>query len=179
MDCPYHQKNFQKGDQKMKKKLLNRFVSKTILRFICLLVFLIVYVSGTMAQVDRNQDNRIFGELQDTQLGLTGTIRIDRVGTFRFDPREVKTTRRDIFKPGYFSIFDIMVYLDHQGDIQLEYHFDEEMNTHVIDSLNGDQDWWYIAYYDGVGRNVIFIAWITFPIKIKCFFVFTGKVKVP
>ena len=31
----------------------------------------------------------------------------------------------------------------------MAYHFDDSMNTHVIDSINGEPDWWYEAYYDG------------------------------
>jgi hypothetical protein len=61
--------------------------------------------------------------------------------------------RPDIFKPGYFSIFDIVVYLDSINSIELVHHFDKSMNTHVIDSINNQTDWWYYAYYDGGWRE--------------------------
>lgn len=78
-----------------------------------------------------------------------GKISIEDVGDFWFDPVEIKSVRSDIFKPGFFSIFDILVYLNTEEKIQMEYHFDESMNTYVIDTINGESDWWYYAYYDG------------------------------
>jgi len=68
---------------------------------------------------------------------------------FIFDPTEVETIRPDLFNPGYFSMFDVLVHLDKRGDIALEYHFDDLMNTQVVDSISGEPDWWYEAYYDG------------------------------
>lgn len=68
---------------------------------------------------------------------------------FKFDSTEVETVRPDLFNPGYFSVFDLLVHLDTLGEIELQYHFDESMNTHVIDSINREPDWWYYAYYDG------------------------------
>ena len=49
----------------------------------------------------------------------------------------VETIRPDLFKSGHFSMFDILVHLNKQNQIDLEYHFDESMNTHIIDSING------------------------------------------
>ena len=77
------------------------------------------------------------------------TIKIDTIGQFRYDPTEIKTVRNDIFKEGHFSLFDILIYLDSHGSIDMEYHFDEAMNTHIIDSINGKENWWYRAHYDG------------------------------
>ncbi len=68
---------------------------------------------------------------------------------YRFDPSEVNTTRPDIFKPGYFSVFDILVHVAEKGEIDLEYHFDEKLNTHVIDRMEGVNDWWYEIYFSG------------------------------
>jgi len=70
-------------------------------------------------------------------------------GEFVFDPTNVETIRPDLFNPGYFSMFDVLVHLDKQGDIDLEYHVDDSMNTHVVDSINGKPHWWYQAHYDG------------------------------
>jgi len=76
-----------------------------------------------------------------------GDIEIEPVGRFQFDAAEVETTRPDIFQPGHFSMFDVLVLLDNRGDIDLEYHYDGAMATHIIDSLNGTPHWWYQARY--------------------------------
>jgi len=68
---------------------------------------------------------------------------------FNFNPAEVRTVRPDLFQHGYFSVFDVLVHLDKKSLIDLEYHFDVSMNTHIIDSINGQEDWWYEIYYDG------------------------------
>ena len=46
-------------------------------------------------------------------------------------------------------MFDVLVYLDNQSLIELVYHFNESMNTHIIDSINGEPSWWYRAVYSG------------------------------
>jgi hypothetical protein len=79
----------------------------------------------------------------------TGTVRIDDIGEFAFDASQVATQRPDIFQPGHFSVFDALVRVAQQGDVTLEYHFDETLDTHVIDAINGESGWWYIAYYAG------------------------------
>jgi hypothetical protein len=81
-------------------------------------------------------------------------IRLGRVlsgisTVYTFDPDDVNTTRPDIFNPGYFSVFDILVHVAERDDIELEYHFDEALNTFVIDKLMGGREWWYEVYYDG------------------------------
>ena len=77
------------------------------------------------------------------------TIKIDTIGRFRYDPTEIETVRNDIFREGHFSLFDVLIYLDSCDSIDMEYHFDEAMNTHIIDSINGKENWWYRAHYDG------------------------------
>jgi hypothetical protein len=57
--------------------------------------------------------------------------------------------RNDIFREENFSVFDVLVHLSEREIIDLEYHFDDRMNTHVIDSINGEKNYWYTAYYDG------------------------------
>ncbi|MHA2143559.1 MAG: hypothetical protein ACXADD_18935 [Candidatus Thorarchaeota archaeon] len=66
-----------------------------------------------------------------------------------FNPADVETVRPDIFKAGAFSMFDLLVHMDSRGLVELEYHFNESMNTHVIESLNGVENMWYIVKYDG------------------------------
>lgn len=101
--------------------------------------------------------NNILGGPNGTKLTEPGRIAIRNVGDFEFKPSRIVSVRNDIFREGYFSIFDILVHLDSRGDIDLAYHYDEAMNTHVIDSINGEQHWWYRAYYHmGWGENNAF-----------------------
>ncbi len=85
----------------------------------------------------------------DLPPGLVGNqIRIDgRI--YDYNPTEVKTARPDLFQNGSFSVFDILRYLDSKGEIDLTYHLNTSMDTHVIDSLNGKTNWWYNIYYSG------------------------------
>ena len=69
--------------------------------------------------------------------------------SYRFDSSQVNTTRPDIFQPGEFSMFDVVVYVAGRGFIDLDYEFNETMNTHVINSINGTEHWWYSAFYSG------------------------------
>jgi hypothetical protein len=32
--------------------------------------------------------------------------------------------------------------------LYFKYHFDQSLNTHIIDSLNSDPYWWYEAFHD-------------------------------
>ena len=113
--------------------------------------------------------SNIFGRVEDTDLKLNGDIIISGVGTFTFEPHQIVTKRPDIFQPGHFSVFDIIAYLNETGRIVVEYHFDEEMNTYVIDSINGEQAWWYRVYYDGgwLESNVFRID--HYPVKDKMY----------
>ena len=89
------------------------------------------------------------GEATSTRPDEEGSITIRGVGSFRFDSRRVETVREDIFRNGHFSVFDILVHLDRTGSIDLSYSFDENMNTHVIRSIDGEGPWWYRIYYEG------------------------------
>jgi hypothetical protein len=106
------------------------------------------------ASPEELQSNNILGSPNATELSGTGKINIRQVGEFDFQPARIQTVRSDIFRSGYFSIFDILVHLDERGAIDMSYHFDMELNTHVIDTLNGEEHWWYRAYYHmGWGEN--------------------------
>jgi hypothetical protein len=85
---------------------------------------------------------------QETQPTQSGSVRIGEVA-YTFDPTIVQTIRPDLFQPGFFSMFDVLVHLDSQARIDMTYHFDASMNTYVIDSLNEEPYWWYQAYYSG------------------------------
>jgi hypothetical protein len=82
----------------------------------------------------------------------TGSVIIGDLA-YKFNPTHVETVRPDLFNSGFFSMFDVVVHLDKQDMIDLEYHFDDSMNTHLIDSINGEANWWYEAYYSGGWRE--------------------------
>jgi len=77
-----------------------------------------------------------------------GRILIERE-EYYFDKTKINTTRPDLFVDGQFSVFDVLVHLHEQNQIDLVYHFDETMNTHVVDAINQETGWWYIVVYSG------------------------------
>jgi len=90
---------------------------------------------------------------KDTPTGRTpsheGVLEIEGLGTFTFDPAEIQTVRPDIFAAGHFSLFDVLVHLADKGWYTLDYHYEECLETHVIEELNGQMNWWYRAKYAG------------------------------
>jgi hypothetical protein len=68
---------------------------------------------------------------------------------YGFNSLEVETVRPDVFRPGAFSMFDVVIHLDRKNLINLTYHFNASLNTHVIDSLFGTHLWWYSVVYSG------------------------------
>ncbi len=68
---------------------------------------------------------------------------------YSFNTSFIQRTRPDIFVEGSFSLFDVLVYLAVEGQLDMTYHFDPLMNTHVIDTINNEDHWWYMAYYSG------------------------------
>lgn len=102
----------------------------------------------TVENNDTSENNSTEDD-KNTKPVLMGEISIDGIGKFKFESEKVQTVRKDIFKPGYFSLFDILVHIDNNGDIDLKYHFDKSKNTNVIDSIDSIENWWYYAYYDG------------------------------
>lgn len=132
------------------------------LKMLAVALILIIFITGcgetiptgpveeSVSSPELNQDNnQIFGQVTDTTVMEAAMVNIEGVGNFSFYPSDVKTARPDIFKPGYFSLFDILVHLSNRGEIELDYYFDDSLNTHVIEKLNGYNYWWYSAYYDG------------------------------
>ncbi len=80
---------------------------------------------------------------------VLGSIEVEGLGSFSFNPAEVTSLRPDIFRPGYFSVFDVIAHLADEGWFTLTYHFDRCLDTNVIDRLDGRTDWWYRAHYAG------------------------------
>lgn len=91
------------------------------------------------------------------------------IGTFKFNPEEIQSIRPEIFAPGHYSLFDILVDLDDRGEINMEYHYEPTMDTYIIDSINGLPDWWYGAYYDGGWRETSVFRMDLYPYKPKMF----------
>jgi len=113
-----------------KKKLLTR----AGILFIFLILIALMFQSPTF---------------QRFVFGPTNSIMIEGVGDFEYNTNEIETSRPDLFNEGSFSIFDILVHINRSGKIRLGYHFDESMNTYIIEEINGKRNWWYEAYYDG------------------------------
>ena len=82
---------------------------------------------------------------------LTGEIRVSvqGVGAFRVRSSELVGHRPDTFVEDRFSVYDVLMALNARGDIQVVSHFDAEMGTHIIDSVNEQTNWWYEARYAG------------------------------
>ncbi|UCG03979.1 MAG: hypothetical protein JSW11_08320 [Candidatus Heimdallarchaeota archaeon] len=59
-----------------------------------------------------NQNNSINIPESNTTMNLDGKITIEGIGTFTYVPKDIITMRPNIFQPGHFSIFDILVWLD-------------------------------------------------------------------
>ncbi|MGM0653676.1 MAG: hypothetical protein ACQES4_12995 [Bacillota bacterium] len=116
-------------------------------------------------ELQAEDKNRVFGEVSDTAAAMSSEVDIEGVGTFAFNLGNIETIRDDIFKDGYFSIFDVLVHLEQSGQIEMDYYFDQEMNTYVIDSLGGHNNWWYDAYYDGGWREKSVFRMDLYPYK--------------
>lgn len=106
---------------------------------------------------------------KDTKPKMEGKIAIQGLGDFSFTPSEIKSIRSDIFNEGYFSVFDVLVHLGKTGEIEFEHHFDDTMNTNIIDSINGIKDWWYYVYYDGGWRERSVFRLDHYPVKDKMY----------
>ncbi len=130
-------------------------------------IFMIVHVGiGARFFLTRNKINHwsvnlsliflistilIMGLIIDLPTGLgEHNVGIGR-NFYDYEPTEVETARPDLFQNGSFSVFDVLLHLDSKGEIDLDYHFNASMDTHVIDSLNGETNWWYHTYYSGGG----------------------------
>ncbi len=120
-----------------------------ILTIILIALMISLYGCTRVNETTLVDENIIIGDISQTRPALEGNIRIVGIDDFSFFSEDIVSVRGDIFNQGYFSIFDILVSLDESGQIHMDYFFDENMDTHVIRSINGMGGWWYVAYYDG------------------------------
>jgi hypothetical protein len=90
---------------------------------------------------------------------------IEGVGRFDVNPSGMTSVRSDIFRPGRGSVFDLLVLLSEQEAIELAYHYDETLETHVIDSIDGLTSWWYEAHYSGGQYEPNAVRMDLYPVK--------------
>ncbi|MFX0064000.1 MAG: cytochrome b/b6 domain-containing protein [Candidatus Hermodarchaeota archaeon] len=156
---------------------------KTLIRTVAPLTIGLVVILGLMIIPFLQQMIKTPGISPEDSWSSEASIEISNIGTFIFNPNEVNTIRPDIFNEGYFSIFDILVHLDNNGFINMQYYFDENMNTHVIESINDlvllEGEWWYHAYYDGGWLENNAFRMDHYPYKDQMFlYVFTGSLNL-
>ena len=94
-----------------------------------------------------------------------GSIEIRGLGTFEYDPSQIHALREGLFRPGQFSVFDVLVALAKAGTIPLDYTYDESMGTYVIASLHGRSGWWYDAHYAGGAFEKPVVRIDEYPVK--------------
>ena len=91
---------------------------------------------------------------------VTPPVVRDRViigsNTFYFAPDSVTitTARPDIFAPGYYSLYDVLLSTSQKYGFALASHYDTTLFTHVIDAINGNPGpWWFHGIYQGGGTS--------------------------
>jgi uncharacterized protein (TIGR03437 family) len=70
---------------------------------------------------------------------------------YAFDPSQqsIETVRPDVFAPGFFSLFDVILAVAGQNGIGVEYEYDDSAKTHWINSVDGVAgDYWYRWNFD-------------------------------
>ncbi len=80
-----------------------------------------------------------------------GSAVIIRGTTYPFDPStsRITTLRPDIFAEGAYSLFDVLLEVGRRNGHSIATHWDEECQTHFIDSVDGVAgDFWYRFSYD-------------------------------
>ena len=76
---------------------------------------------------------------------------IIRGKSYAFDQQslDMRALRTDIFAPGYFSLFDVLLAVARREGVRIAWHWDEDCQTHFIDSVDGIAgDFWYGFSYD-------------------------------
>jgi len=146
--------------QAMSKKLINRRIIKFFI------LFSIAGAAAVIGCIYRNQNETTISKeqivtssnenegvdlnnLDETKPIEMNRIIIESLGTFEFTPKDISAIRNEVFNEGFFSLFDVLIYLDETGQISMNYEFSEEYGTHIIRDINGLEGWWYVAYYDG------------------------------
>jgi hypothetical protein len=86
---------------------------------------------------------------QSSQVEIGGQV-------YPFDPDQYTITavRPDVFAPGYYSMFDVILAVAQRYGIAVEFYYDTTHATHFITKLNDvSGDYWYHFSYDAGGGN--------------------------
>lgn len=83
--------------------------------------------------------------------------RVDILGRiFEFDPAEyeIRSCRPDVFAPGYYSMFDVIMAVARKNGVRMSARFDPSCMTHFIRTIDGrSADYWYRFSYDAGSGN--------------------------
>ncbi|MBN1448660.1 MAG: T9SS type A sorting domain-containing protein [Bacteroidetes bacterium] len=92
---------------------------------------------------------QLTGNAQRAATQGSGVIIRDRTIAFLPDEHAITTIRPDIFVEGYYSLFDVLLSVAQHEGIRIAYHWDDDCQTHFIDSVDGTAgDFWYGFSYD-------------------------------
>jgi hypothetical protein len=75
---------------------------------------------------------------------------------YPFDPNDyvIETVRPDVFAPGYYSLFDVILAVAKRHGIAIDCEYDEAAKTHWISAIDGvPGDYWHHWVFDIGGRN--------------------------
>jgi hypothetical protein len=75
---------------------------------------------------------------------------------YPFDPNDytIQTVRPDVFAPGYYSLFDVILAVAQRHGITINYEYDDDAKTHWIKSINGvPGNYWHHWVFDIGGQN--------------------------
>jgi hypothetical protein len=82
---------------------------------------------------------------------------VDILGeVFPFDPQQyqITTVRPDVFAPGFYSMFDVVLAVARENGIRIVFYYDDTRKTHFITSIDGvPGDYWYHFSYDAGHAN--------------------------
>lgn len=112
--------------------------SKVIISAIVMIVILILVIFAAFI-LNKSNEHLNEDKLQKNKIIVEG------VGAFSFNPDKVITMRSDLYKENEFSVFDVVTYLDNEKIINVEYYFDESIDSYVVNSINGIQYWAYVV----------------------------------
>jgi len=88
--------------------------------------------------------NRIFAEINDTLPRQAGKITNERVGSFEFTPRDVRTPRPDLFQEDVVTAMDVIMTLGDQGKLVYTLQWYESIGSagivknYFVDRINND-----------------------------------------
>lgn len=92
---------------------------------------------------------QLTGNMQPPVTQESGVIIRGQEFTFRPGEHAITSIRPDIFAEGYYSLFDVLLSIAAREGIRIAYHWDDDCQTHFIDSMDGTEgEFWYGFSYD-------------------------------